>query len=132
MRQLNHFIHRKFGDSYQTLVPYAGSGEYCTLDSFVDFSRTYIICLFTSFASPLIFFLHLFPYLSVPLLIFSFENRPTPFPGCRWKEATKPGLFVSSFSLFYVIVFLFCLMHDYLCSVSLDLLYIFVVISSGF
>ena len=42
----------------------------------------------------------------------------------------KPGLF-SCFSLFCVIVSVF-LMHDYLCSVSLCLLYIFVVISPGF
>ena len=35
------------------------------------------------------------------------------------------------FSLLYVVVFLF-LMRDYLCSVHLGLLYIFVVISSGF
>jgi len=40
----------------------------------------YIVCLFISYASPLIFSSH-FPYLSPPLLIFSFENRPAPFPG---------------------------------------------------
>jgi len=44
---------------------------------------------------------------------------------------TKPGLF-SCFSLFYIIVFFVFLMHDYLCSVSLGLLYVFVVISAGF
>jgi len=36
----------------------------------------------------------------------SFENRPTSFPGQRSCEATKPGLFLVVFSLFYVVVFL--------------------------
>jgi len=38
----------------------------------------YIVCLFASYASPLIFFSSLFPYLSTPLLISSFKNRPPP------------------------------------------------------
>jgi len=46
-------------------VPRAGSREYCTLDSF-DFVAIYIVCLFTSYAFPL---LHFFPYLSFPLRI---------------------------------------------------------------
>jgi len=49
--------------------------------------------LFTLYAFPLILFLHIFRYLSPPLLIFSFENRPAPFAGQRSKEATKTGLF---------------------------------------
>ena len=36
---------------------------------------------FISCASPLILFFWLLPYSSPPLLIFSFENRPAPFPG---------------------------------------------------
>ena len=59
---------------------------------------------------------------------FSFENRLAPFPGCD----RRPNLgYFSCCSIFYVSIFVF-LMHDYLCSVSLDLLYIFVVISPGF
>ena len=65
------------------LQPPCGLWEYCVLDSFVDFGAVYIICLFTSYASPLILLLHVFLYFSTPLLIFSFENRPTPFSGRR-------------------------------------------------
>ena len=68
----------------RSLLPHVGSGEYCTLDSFVDFGAIYIVCLFTS---PLILFSSLFSYLSTPLPVpvcnFSFENRPAPFPGWR-------------------------------------------------
>jgi len=53
-----------------------GLWEYCTHDSFVDFGAVYIVCLFSSYAAPLILFFHFF-------LIFSFENRPAPFPGLR-------------------------------------------------
>jgi len=77
-----------------------------------------IICLFT-----------LYPHLPFFLLVFSFENRPSPFQARGHKMQPNLGYF-SCFSLFYVIVFLMFLMHDYLCSVSLGLLYIFVVISS--
>jgi len=52
-----------------------------------------ILVLYTSSASPLILFSSLFPYLSSPLVIFCFENRPTPFPGWRSLEATKPCFF---------------------------------------
>ena len=41
----------------------------------------YTVCLFISYALPLILFTSLFRYLSPPLLIFSFENRPTSFRG---------------------------------------------------
>jgi len=41
----------------------------------------YIVCLFIPYASLLILLSSLFPYLSPPLLILSFENRPAPFPG---------------------------------------------------
>ena len=70
------------------------------------------------------FFLHFFPYLSFPLRI-----DPLCFQAGGHKRQTKADFF-SCFILFYSI-FVF-LMHDYLCSVSLGLLYIFVVISSGF
>ena len=46
-----------------------------------DFGAIYIDCVFISYASPLILFSLLFPYLSPPLVVFSFENRPVPFPG---------------------------------------------------
>jgi len=35
-------------------LPCMGSREYCALDSFVGFVTVYIVCLFTSYASPLI------------------------------------------------------------------------------
>ena len=41
-----------------------GLQEYCIVDSFVDFGAICIICLFTSYASPLVLFLYFFPYLS--------------------------------------------------------------------
>jgi len=49
-------------------------------------------------------FLHFFPYLSPPLLVLSFENRPTPFPGRMSWKATKPGFsFLCLFSSFLLI-----------------------------
>jgi len=71
------------GNRRSGVSPYAGSGEYCALDSFVDFDTVYIVCLFTSFAPPLILFSSLISLLIYPLPIFSFKNRPTPFPGRR-------------------------------------------------
>ena len=56
----------------------------CILDSIFDFGiiffilyslLVYIVCF------PICPFSLLFPYLSGPSLIFSFENRPAPFPG---------------------------------------------------
>jgi len=41
--------------------------------------RFLMLALYILFAFALILFSSLFPYLSPPLLIFSFENRPTPF-----------------------------------------------------
>jgi len=41
----------------------------------------YCFCLFISYASPLMLISSRFSYLSPPLLIFSFQNRPAPFPG---------------------------------------------------
>ena len=38
--------------------PRVGFVECCTLDSFVHFGAIYIVCLFTSYASPRHFFLH--------------------------------------------------------------------------
>jgi len=37
---------------YLCAGPCASSGEYCNLDSFVDFGTIYIVCLFTLYASP--------------------------------------------------------------------------------
>jgi len=45
----------------------------------------YIICF------PTYRFSLFFPYLSPSLLIFSFENRLSPFPGCMSLKATKAG-----------------------------------------
>ena len=46
----------------------------CVMHPWFDFwFRRYIVCLFISYVSPLIFFF-IFPYLSPPSLIFSFEN----------------------------------------------------------
>jgi len=48
---------------------------------FFDFGAILFACLYRIYASQLIIFSSLFPYLSPPLLIFSFENRPAPFSG---------------------------------------------------
>jgi len=65
-------------------MPRAGSGRNAPFIRFL-ISALYIIivCLFLSHAFPLILFSSLLLYLSPPLglLIFSFENRPAPFPG---------------------------------------------------
>ena len=53
----------------------------CALDLVFDVGAIYTVCLFVSYASPLVLFSSLSSYLSPPLLIFSFENRPAPFPG---------------------------------------------------
>jgi len=55
-----------------SLIPFAISALYI------------IVCLFTSYASPLILFSSLLPYIISslrPTYIFSFNNRPAPFPG---------------------------------------------------
>ena len=49
------------------------------------FLLVYIICF------PTYRFSLFFPHLSPPLFIFSFENRPSPFPGCMSLKATKAG-----------------------------------------
>jgi len=55
----------------------------------------YIICLSTSFASPLVLLLQCFPYLSAPLLIFSFESRPLPFQAwCRKRRLNLAFVFL--------------------------------------
>jgi len=64
------------------------SWEYCALDSFVDFGTMYVVCLFTSCASPIILFSSLFS-----LLIFSFENRYAPFPCWFLLHAVNCGRF---------------------------------------
>jgi len=53
--------------------------------------------LFVSYAFPLTLFSSLFAYVSPPLLFFTFENRPAPFPGRMSYKAIKPG-----FSFFFV------------------------------
>jgi len=92
---------------------------YCALHSFVDFGAIYIVCLFTS---PLI----LFFFLTFPCISFSYRTDPLRFHAGGRKRRPNLG-FLNRFSLFFVL-----LMHAYLCSVSLGLLYIFVVISSDF
>ena len=100
--------------------------EYCTLDSFVDFGAVYIICLFTLYALPLIFFLRFF------LLIFSCENRPALVSRPEVVRGDQTWDFFSCFQfILYYGIFVF-LMHDYLCSVSLGVLCVFVVISCFF
>ena len=73
-----------------------GLGHNVPLIRCFDFGAIYIVCLFTSYDSPLIFFSSLLPCLSPLLLrpIFSFENRPAPFPGrmCR-KRPLGPIVF---------------------------------------
>ena len=54
------------------------------------------------------FFSSLFPYLSPPLhifIVFSFENRPAPFPEQMSQKATKHGF--SFLCLFRVVVHFF-------------------------
>ena len=67
-----------------------GSGDYYGLDSFVDFSIVYIVCLLTLSAS------HLPVFLTFSLLIFSHEKRPLRFQarGHKWCQVTKPGHFL--------------------------------------
>jgi len=50
-------------------------------------------------------FSSLFPYLSPPLLIFSFENRPASSPGRMSSNATKPGFSFFVFILCYSTLF---------------------------
>jgi len=56
-----------------------GFREYCALDTFVDFDALliYIVCIPTY---------PFFTFFLTHLLIFSFENRPTSFPGPRSYE----------------------------------------------
>jgi len=96
-----------------------GSVEYCALDSFVDFGTMYIACLHRI----------CFPTSSFFLTSFPLRIDPLHFHGRGRKKRPKLG-FLSCFSSCYSI-YMF-LMHAYLCSVSLGLLYIFVVICSGF
>jgi len=65
-----------------------------------------------------------------PLILFPFENRLLHFQagGCK----KRPNLGFLIVLIYFVIVFFVFLMHDYLYSVSLGLLYIFVVIAPGF
>ena len=62
----------------------------------------YIVCF------PTYLFSSLFSYLSPPLLIFPFENRPAPFPGCPTRRLNLALVF---FGLFCVIVHFFSLLN---------------------
>jgi len=57
------------------------------------------------YSSPLILFSSLFPYFTPPILIFSFENRPTPFPGgCHTRRLNQTRLqFILRSSTFHLI-----------------------------
>jgi len=71
-----------------------------------------------------------FPYLFTPLLIFSWEStRSVSRPEAIRGDQTWALLLVLVYFTSWNFVFL---MHDYFCSISLGLLYIFVVISPGF
>ena len=71
-------------NSFAATVTLRGLLPVSLLDSIFDFGAIYIVCLFISYASPLILF-SLFSYLSLPLLIFSFENIPAPLRiDARW------------------------------------------------
>jgi len=84
-----------------------GFRKYGALVSFVDFGAMYIVALFYRLLPHLSFFLHFFLICLFLAYFFSFENRPSPFPGQRSLEATKgPNVgFFSCFRSFYVIVF---------------------------
>jgi len=71
----------------------------------------YIVCLFISYASHLSFS-SLFHYLSPPLLIFSFENRPALF---RYRK--RQLNLASVFCLFCVVVHFFWLVNACFCCV---------------
>jgi len=99
---------REVGLSPLLLIPesYASSVEYCALRFFLSWSSVYIVCLFISYASPLILFSSLFPDSFPPLLIFSFENRPAPFrAGCRKRRLNLALVF------FCVVVHFFWLVN---------------------
>ena len=69
-------------------------------------SALYIYCLLVHIVCFLTYpFFFIFPYLSPPLLIFSFENRPTLFPGRMSLKASQPGF--SFWCLFCVVVHFF-------------------------
>jgi len=78
------FFHGEVNFICCIILPHADFGEYCALDLFVDFSTAYIVCLFTSYASPLVLFASLFLYLSFHLRIDTLHF-----------QATKIGLFKS-------------------------------------
>jgi len=75
----------------------AGSGALCVLDSLFDFNAIYIVCLFISYAFPLILFSSLFPYLSFPLRIdpLCFQAR------CCKRRLNLGFVFVSFVSYVY-------------------------------
>jgi len=78
------------------VLPDVGSGAYYALDSIFYFGTIYVVGLYIWFASPLIIFSSLFPYLSPPLLIFSFE-RIDPLrlqAECRKRQLNLAVVFV--------------------------------------
>ena len=89
-------------------MPRVGSGHTSPLILLLVFGTVYIVCMFAwlsmASATYFIFSSLIFPYLSTSLLIFSFENRPTLFPGLRSSEVTKPGLKLFKFILSYSIL----------------------------
>ena len=67
--------------------------KYCALHSVVDFAAIYTVYLFTSYASPLILFSSLFPYLSFPFKIDSLH-----FQARGHKRRPNPGFFSNNHS----------------------------------
>jgi len=58
---------------------------------------------------PVIRFSLLVPDLSPPLFIFSFDNRPAPFPGRMSQKVTEPGF--NFLCLFCVVIHFFWLVN---------------------
>jgi len=85
----------------------------CWFRRYIDCLLVYIVCF------PTYPFSSLVPYLSPPLLVFSFENRPAPFPGRMSSKATKPGF--RFFVLFRVVVHFFWLVNARFCCVRFSL-----------
>jgi len=73
-----------WSESCDCVLPRAGSGAQWALDLIFSFGAIYIACLLIWYASTLITCSSLLPYLSPPLLVFSFGIDPLHFKaGCR-------------------------------------------------
>jgi len=81
---------------------------------FFDFSATCIICLFLSYASPLILFFFTFSLLISFLTYLFLWEQTCSFPGWMSWKATEPGF---SLCLFCVVVHFFWLVNACFCSV---------------